>query len=65
MIDIPKNLSDLLAFTIGALAAAKTGSKFGETDSPENVSGNIGKLGMAAAEAVQTKLSAKAKDTDI
>jgi hypothetical protein len=65
MIDVPKNLSDLLAFTIGALAAAKTGSKFGESSTPENMSGTIGKLGVAAAEAVQTKLSAKANDTSV
>lgn len=34
MVDIPKNLSDLLSFTVGALAAAKAGSKFGESDIP-------------------------------
>jgi hypothetical protein len=32
LMDIPKNLSDLLAFCVGALAAAKAGSKFGEKD---------------------------------
>jgi uncharacterized membrane protein (DUF4010 family) len=34
LMDIPKNLSDLLAFCVGALAAAKAGSKFGEKDIP-------------------------------
>jgi hypothetical protein len=34
MVDIPKNLADLLSFAVGSLAAAKAGSKFGESDSP-------------------------------
>jgi hypothetical protein len=37
IIDIPKNLADLLAFTVGALAAAKTGSKFGEEGAPRTL----------------------------
>ena len=38
MVDIPKNLADLLSFSVGALAAAKAGSKFGESDSPTSAS---------------------------
>jgi hypothetical protein len=31
IVDIPKNLTDLLSVAIGALSAAKLGSKFGES----------------------------------
>ena len=59
LIDIPKNLSDLLAFCVGALAAAKAGSKFGEKEpsSPPTIP--------AFQEPIVPSHSAKATDPNI